>query len=183
MRFLRIIPRAVDIFRASFLWIIPLTVAIDQASKFIVRGSMTLYQPEPVLGNFFRLTYIHNPGAAFGLNMGSPLLHTAFAFLALGVLIYLYRSLTANERLLRLALCLVLGGAVGNIIDRLYLGKVVDFFDFGLGDLRWPIFNFADSFVTVGVLLLILGYSRHEKTDSSPGQPSSPESEEETVRE
>ena len=65
---------------------------------------------------------------------------------------------------------------MGNIIDRLYLGEVVDFFDFGLGDLRWPIFNVADSCVTVGVLLLVLGYSRREKTDA-------PESEEEIVRE
>ena len=166
-----------------FLWIIPLAVAIDQASKFIVRGSMALYQSEPVLGDFFRLTYIHNPGAAFGLNVGSPLLHTAFSILALGILVYLYRSLAANERLLRLALCLVLGGAVGNIIDRLYLGEVIDFFDFGLGDLRWPIFNFADSFVTVGVLLLALGYSRREKTDAHPEQPSSPAPKEEIVQE
>ena len=166
----------------TFLWIIPVAVAIDQASKFIVRSSMTLHQSEPVLGDFFRLTYIHNPGAAFGLNVGSPLLHTAFSILALGILVYLYRSLAENERFLRLALCLVLGGAVGNIIDRLYLGEVVDFFDFGLGDLRWPIFNFADSFVTVGVLLLILGYSRREKTDAHPEQPSSPAPEEEIAR-
>ena len=152
----------------TFLWLIPLAVAIDQASKFIVRGSMALHQPEPVLGDFFRLTYIHNPGAAFGLNVGSPLLHTVFSLLALGILVYLYRSLAANERLLRLALCLVLGGAVGNIIDRLYLGEVVDFFDFGFGNLRWPIFNFADSFVTVGVLLLVLGYSRREKAPAAP---------------
>lgn len=151
----------------TVLWIIPLAVALDQASKLIVRGSMTLYQSEPVLGDFFRLTYIHNPGAAFGLNMGSPFLHTAFSVLALGVLIYLYRSLAAAERLARLALCLVLGGAVGNIIDRLYLGEVVDFFDFGLGDLRWPIFNVADSCVTVGVLLLALGYSRRDKTPAA----------------
>lgn len=151
----------------TFLWIIPLAVALDQASKLIVRGSMTLYQSEPVLGDFFRLTYIHNPGAAFGLNMGSPFLHTAFSVLALGVLIYLYRSLADNERLSRLALCLVLGGAVGNIIDRLYLGEVVDFFDFGLGDLRWPVFNVADSCVTVGVLLLALGYSRRDKTPAA----------------
>ena len=158
----------------TFLWIIPLAVVIDQASKFIVRGSMALHQSEPVLGDFFRLTYIHNPGAAFGLNVGSPLLHTAFSILALGILVYLYRSLTENERLLRLALCLVLGGAVGNIIDRLYLGEVVDFFDFGLGDLRWPIFNFADSFVTVGVLLLALGYSRREKAPASPAEEAPP---------
>jgi len=166
----------------KFLWIIPLAVAIDQASKLIVRGSMALHQSDPVWGDFFRLTYIHNPGAAFGLNLGSPLLHTAFSFLAFGILVYLYRSLAANERLLRLALCLVLGGAVGNIIDRLYLGAVVDFLDFGFGDLRWPIFNFADSFVTVGVLLLLLGYSRREKTDGCPKQPSSPAPEEETVQ-
>ena len=86
-----------------------------------------------------------------------------------GVLIYLYRSLAEDERLSRLALCLVLGGAVGNIIDRLYLGEVVDFFDFGFGDLRWPIFNVADSCVTVGVLLLALGYSRRDKTPAAPG--------------
>ena len=158
----------------TFLWIIPLAVAIDQASKFIVRGSMVLHQSEPVWGDFFRLTYIHNPGAAFGLNVGSPLLHTAFSFLALGIIVYLYRSLAENERLLRLALCLVLGGAVGNIIDRLYLGEVVDFFDFGLGDLRWPIFNFADSFVTVGVLLLALGYSRREKAPASSTEEAAP---------
>ena len=158
----------------TFLWIIPLAVAIDQASKFIVRGSMTLHQSEPVLGDFFRLTYIHNPGAAFGLNVGSPLLHTILSILALGLLVYLYRSLAANERFLHLALSLVLGGAVGNIIDRLYLGEVVDFFDFGFGDLRWPIFNFADSFVTVGVLLLVLGYSRREKAPASPAEEAAP---------
>ena len=115
--------------------------------------------------------------------MGSPLLHTAFSILALGILIYLYRSLAANERLLRLALCLVLGGAVGNIIDRLYLGEVVDFFDFGLGDLRWPIFNVADSCVTVGVLLLALGYSRRKKTDASKEESAAALPEEEIARE
>ncbi len=68
-----------------------------------------------------------------------------------------------ENRLLRFALTLVLGGALGNIIDRLHLGAVIDFFDFGIGDLRWPIFNFADSFVTVGVFLLALGYTRQKE--------------------
>ena len=102
----------------KFLWIIPLTVAIDQVSKFIVRGSMTLYQSDPVWRDFFRLTYIHNSGAAFGLNMGSPFLHTLVSIAALGVLACLYRGLQQDERLLQTALALVLGGAVGNIIDR-----------------------------------------------------------------
>lgn len=161
----------------KFLWIIPLTVAIDQASKVIVRGSMTLYQSDPVWGDFFRLTYIHNSGAAFGLNMGSPLLHTLVSIGALGVLAYLYRGLQKDERLLQVALALVLGGAVGNIIDRLHLGEVVDFFDFGFGDLRWPIFNFADSFVTVGVILLALGYSRRDEGAAEPSAPSAPDEE------
>lgn len=133
---------------------------------------MSLYQSDPVLGDFFRLTYIHNPGAAFSLNLGSPFLHTVVSIIALGALVYLYRTLTAEERLLRLALCLVLGGAIGNIIDRLYLGAVVDFFDFGFGDLRWPIFNCADSFVTVGVILLAFGYSRRDEAD--PGNKQDP---------
>ena len=150
----------------KYLWIIPLTVAIDQLSKFAVRSTMSLYQSDPVLGDFFRMPYIHNSGAAFGLNMGSSLLHTIVSIVALGFLIYLYRTLAENERLLRFAFCLVLGGAVGNIIDRLYLDAVVDFFDFGFGNLRWPIFNFADSFVTVGVGLLFLGYWRREEADT-----------------
>ena len=166
----------------KFLWIIPLTVVIDQISKFVVRGSMTLYQSDPVLGDFFRLTYIHNSGAAFGLNMGSPLLHTLVSIVALGALVYLYRTLGDDERLLQAALCLVLGGAVGNIIDRLYLGEVVDFFDFGLGGLRWPVFNFADSFVTVGVILLALGYSRRDEEVAAEQTPVSSSPEEEVAR-
>ena len=166
----------------SFLWLIPLTVAVDQASKLIVRYSMSLYQSDPVLGDFFRLTYIHNAGAAFSLNLGSPFLHTAVSIIALGALVSLYRTLTEDERLLRFALCLVLGGAVGNIIDRLYLGAVVDFFDFGFGDLRWPIFNFADSFVTVGVILLALGYSRRDEKVATEQSPVSSSPEEEVAR-
>jgi signal peptidase II len=64
---------------------------------------------------------------------------------------------------MRFSLSLVLGGALGNIVDRLHLGEVVDFFDFGIGDLRWPVFNLADTFVTVGILLLVFAYSRQKK--------------------
>ncbi len=148
------------------LWLVPLTVVIDQVTKIVVQRVMVRGMPVEVLGDFFRLTYIHNPGAAFGLNLGSPLLHTLVSIAALGVLVYLYRTLKPNEQLLRYGFCLVLGGALGNIIDRLYLHEVVDFFDFGFGTLRWPIFNFADSFVTVGVLLLVFGHSRQQEEKS-----------------
>lgn len=152
--------------RLSPLWLVPATIVIDQLTKLVVRHTMVRGLPIEVLGDFFRLTYIHNPGAAFGLNLGSPLLHTVVSIVALGVLVHLYRTLEPEERLLRFGLSLVLGGAVGNIIDRVYLHEVVDFFDFGLGNLRWPIFNFADIFVTVGVFLLFWGYSRNDAAEA-----------------
>ena len=145
----------------KILWLIPATLLIDQASKRIVETTMTLQRDSiPVLGDFFRITYIQNQGAAFGLNLGSPILHTIISIVALGALVWLYWTLPNNGRLLRVALVLVFGGAVGNIIDRFRLGAVIDFFDFGIGTLRWPVFNFADSFVTIGIGLLALGYSR-----------------------
>ena len=111
-------------------------------------------------------------GAAFGLNLGSPLIHTVVSIAALALLVYLFRTLPVGARLLRIALAMVLGGALGNIVDRIRLEKgVVDFFAFGLGEQwRWPVFNVADSFVTVGVILLAIGYSRQDKIGAPPGQ-------------
>ncbi len=142
------------------LWLFPIIIILDQVTKVVVERTMILYQSISVLGGFFQLTYIHNAGAAFGLNIGSPLVHTLFSLVALGVLGWLWRTAPVDALLLRYALVVVLGGAVGNIIDRVRLGKVIDFFDFGFGDLRWPIFNVADSAVTVGVFLLIIAYGR-----------------------
>ena len=154
----------------KIFWIIPITLVVDQASKVFVEREMTLYSPShPILGNLFRLTYIQNKGAAFGLDLGSPMLHTIVSIAALGVLIWMFLKLPREDLMLRLALVLVLGGALGNIIDRIRLNAVIDFFDVGIGTLRWPVFNFADSFVTVGIVLLALGYSRRTP-DSHPGE-------------
>ena len=156
------------------LWLVPVALILDQASKFIVEQNLSRTGPSvPVLGNFFRLTYIHNPGAAFGLNIGSPHLHTLISILALGILIWLFWTLPKDDRLLRVGLALVLGGAVGNIIDRFRLGEVIDFLDVGIGTLRWPVFNFADSFVTVGIGLLALGYVR--KKEEAPADQDGPQ--------
>ena len=155
--------------------------------------------PVEVLGDFFRLTYIHNPGAAFGLNLGSPLLHTVVSVVALGVLVYLYRTMKPEERLLRFGLSLVLGGAVGNIIDRVYLHEVVDFFDFsgpwfgvefplpgalssvesiftpaylldGRLGLGFPyVFNIADAGITIGAILLLVDQFLLKRHDSDAG--------------
>ena len=158
--------------------IIPVALVVDQVSKVIVEGKMSLYSSShPIIGDFFRLTYIQNRGAAFGLNLGSPLLHTIVSIVALGVLVWMFWKMPREDVLLRFALALVLGGALGNIVDRIRLNAVIDFFDVGIGTLRWPIFNFADSFVTIGIGLLALGYYRRpQDTHLEEAPPVEPES-------
>jgi signal peptidase II len=151
----------------DLLWA-PAALLLDQLTKLIVVGSLTPYSPVPVFGEIVRLTYIHNRGAAFGLTLGGPVVHTLVAVAALGLLGWMFTTLPRQARLQRSALAMVLGGAVGNIVDRIRLHEVIDFVDVGFGDLRWPVFNVADSFVTVGVLLLALTYSRvTESADAS----------------
>jgi len=152
------------------LWLVPFILIVDQTSKHIVQRTMPRGESIEVLGDFFRITYIHNSGAAFGLNLGSPLLHTLVSIAALGALVWLFWTVPRKNRLMRFCLTLVLGGALGNIIDRIHLREVVDFFDFGIGSLRWPVFNFADSFVTIGILLLAFAYSRQKKGPSPEEQ-------------
>ncbi len=158
----------------NWLWLAPLILALDQATKWLVAGSMVESESIPVLGDFFRLTFIHNRGAAFGIDVGSPLLHLLFSLVALGALGWMFHTAPPEARLLRCSLSMVLGGALGNIVDRVRIGKVIDFFDFGLGDLRWPVFNVADTFVTIGIFLLILTYSRQPGPQTSAPDPQPP---------
>lgn len=158
----------------NWLWLAPLILALDQATKWLVAGSMAESESIPVLGDFFRLTFIHNRGAAFGIDVGSPLLHLLFSLVALGALGWMFHTAPLEARLLRCSLSMVLGGALGNIVDRVRLEKVIDFFDFGLGDLRWPVFNVADTFVTIGICLLILTYSRQPEPRTPAPDPQPP---------
>ena len=141
-------------------------IAIDQATKLVVQANLRLYDPVPVLGEFFRLTYIYNPGAAFGLHLG-PWSRIVFSILALGasVMLYLmYRSTPWSDRMRLVAICMVTGGAIGNLIDRLRSSRgVIDFFDVGMAGFRWPVFNVADIGVTVGALLLAVSLWREEQ--------------------
>jgi len=153
---------------SAVLWIVPAALLLDQVTKQIALHTLYPHSPVPLLGDVLRLTLIHNRGAAFGLTIGGPLVHTAVAVGALGLLAWMYLGLPPGARLQRGALALVLGGALGNIADRVRLREVVDFIDVGLSaeGWRWPVFNVADSCVTVGVLLLLLSYSRQKR--SSP---------------
>ncbi len=142
----------------KWLWLSLLAVILDQASKLVIDSSMQLYESIPVMP-FFNLTYVHNTGAAFSfLSDAGGWQRWAFAGLALGISIVIAVWLTKlqkHETLLAVALSLILGGAVGNLIDRLAYGYVIDFLDVYYGNWHWPAFNIADSAITLGVALML----------------------------
>lgn len=135
-----------------------LALVLDQVSKLLVDSTMQLYQSIPLLP-FFKLTYVHNTGAAFSfLSEAGGWQRWFFAGLALviSVVIAVWLSrLEKHETLLAVALSLILGGAVGNLIDRLAYGYVIDFLDVYYGTWHWPAFNIADSAITLGVVLML----------------------------
>ena len=146
-----------------------LVVLCDQATKFLVREYLQLSQSVPAEG-FFRITHTYNTGSAFGLFQGqnTPLIVVAFA--GIFILGMIYRSQRPPSNLLRLSLGLQIGGAVGNLTDRLLFGHVTDFLDVG----AWPIFNLADSSIVVGLVLLAWvflkpGRRRAETSVDGPG--------------
>lgn len=147
-------------------------VALDALTKYIVQQTLVLYHPVPVLGEFFRLTYIYNPGAAFGLHLGS---YSRYIFLTLTVvavvvLFLWYRSTPIDDRLRLIAISSVTGGAIGNLIDRVRSHRgVVDFLDVGIGAVRWPVFNIADIAVTTGAILLAISLWQEEQRLEADG--------------
>jgi len=157
------------------LWIAGVALLLDQITKIWVMDAMALYESIPVIGSFFKLTYIHNPGAVFGWRLGGKYLHMALMLGALVFVCVMLWRLPKDAKWPAVALSLVLGGAIGNLIDRVRFGVVIDFLDFGFGDTRWWIFNLADTWVSVGTVLLLLTYSMQpsEETDTDAAQNSS----------
>jgi signal peptidase II len=142
-----------------------LVVALDQATKFLVLNRMYLNESIPLLPDFIYFTYIQNPGTAFGfLSNLEPLIRIPFfiaATLAATFIVYMYQKLLAHERILtRIALGLVWGGALGNLVDRLLYGKVVDFIEMRYYEYQWfpYIFNVADACITVGLTYLFFEF-------------------------
>ncbi|MCG8605405.1 signal peptidase II [bacterium] len=130
-------------------------VLLDQVTKLLVRFNLEYAKSYEIVGNFVRFTYIENPGMAFGIQFGGQIFFTLFASLAT-IIIFIYIIKAREEKIsLRLALAMILGGAIGNLIDRFMYGKVVDFVDVGVDTTRWPIFNVADSAVTVSMIMMI----------------------------
>ncbi len=139
------------------LWMVAvLTIIADQGSKVFVAKRMELGQSIPVLGNFFRITFIRNAGGAFGIFLGGGWFYLLASILAIILIFFYLRKMSAGYLWSRISLALILGGALGNLIDRVRYGMVIDFLDFGIGRLRWPVFNLADAAVTVGVAVFLV---------------------------
>lgn len=143
------------------IYIIPilcigLLVALDQITKFIVRTSFALYESHPLIKNVFHLTYIQNTGIAWGMFKNGRTIFLILTVLVLLVCACFYAKIPQNKRFTPIRVCLVflVSGAIGNMIDRISLRYVVDFFDFRL--INFPIFNVADIYVTVSMIVLIL---------------------------
>jgi signal peptidase II len=150
-------------------------VAADQFTKlWAERALVPRHTPHDVLGEVLRFTLTYNPGAAFGMHLGqaSRWIFMALTVLIVGFLVRLYRSLPDAERALRLAIAAVIGGAIGNFIDRVRSPEgVVDFIDVGVGDVRFWTFNLADAAVSVGAACLVLLLWRFEARLQAAGVP------------
>jgi signal peptidase II len=137
-----------------------IVLVLDQLTKIWVRATFQLYETVPVIDGLFHFTYVHNPGGAFGmLRDADESIRIPFflivSVIAVGALILFVRDLPTELRVLQFALGLVLGGALGNLIDRVWFGHVTDFLDVFWGSYHWPAFNIADSGISVGIVILL----------------------------
>jgi len=143
------------------VWPALAVVLLDQLSKFAILHSLRVYESIPVLNGFFNLVHIRNRGMAFGI-MNRQDVDLPFYFLlaatigAIILLVFWFFRLKQGPSRMILGLSLILGGAIGNLIDRLRFGEVIDFLDFYVGPYHWPAFNVADSAITVGTFLVAI---------------------------
>ncbi|HYB98458.1 MAG TPA: signal peptidase II [Candidatus Limnocylindrales bacterium] len=144
-----------------------LIFVVDQWAKSRIVSEFQLGESRPVIPDFFSLTHVRNRGGAFGLLADLPpiygqLLFVVFAMVTVALLAWMLRRTPRQDFSQRLALTSVIGGAIGNLYDRIRFGEVVDFLDVYVGAWHWPAFNVADSFITIGVVLLFWGAVRPE---------------------
>ncbi len=137
--------------------IVVAVVAVDQFSKYLVASKMDVGQSIPLIDNFLAITYVRNPGAAFGLFPYRTVFFIIVTLVVMGMIIYYYRVLPAGYTLLRLGLALQLGGALGNLIDRVRNVSVIDFIDIKFFP---PIFNMADTAIVLGVIIFLFAFWR-----------------------
>jgi len=141
-------------------------VAADQWTKAWATRTLAYHQPVDLIGEFVRLTYTRNSGVAFGIGAGLPFPYYLFSIAAVIAIVFLFARQRVTGIGRQIALALILGGAIGNLIDRLSTGEVVDFIEIGWGRWHWPVFNVADSAVTVGVVLFALTWPQRRAPDA-----------------
>ncbi len=156
------------------LLIVIFVLILDQATKYIARTTLDLGQSVHVIGRFFMLTYVENPGMAFGIRFDNTFVFLAMSLVAAGLVFYYFHKLREEAWPLQLAMALIAAGAIGNLADRFIRGSVVDFFDFEFWDVtlpgfhflglnfpgyhmtRWPVFNIADMAVSSGMIIIFI---------------------------
>jgi len=145
--------------RTKFVLPCILVVLVDQASKYAISRLVPLGRSVRIFGDSVRFIHVHNPGAVFSIPVG-PYFPYIVGVACILLFIFSVRKRSA-------LLSLILGGAIGNLIDRIRIQAVIDFIDIGIGNLRWPAFNVADSCITIGVIILIIIQLRHKQKDSN----------------
>jgi len=157
--------------RRVFVWAALVTILLDLVTKLIAEATLLRTPGIPVFGDWFQLRLVYNQGAAFGLHVGpySRWIFFAVALIAVFVLTRMSRTSPVGDRFRQLALGLVAGGAIGNLIDRVRSPRgVVDFLDVGIGSLRWPTFNVADIAVSCGAIALAISLWREDARRPEP---------------
>ncbi len=162
--------------RPFYLFSFLVLVFLDQATKLTVAAHFMEGESQNLIGDYLRLTYVRNPGAAFSLSFGGPQIMFAMTVFVIALLVYLYVKGSVRPQTIpgKIALLLVFAGAVGNLIDRCRLFEVIDFIEMGIGRYRWPVYNFADIYITFGTILLFLSYATGREP-AGEVQPPAPE--------
>ena len=149
-------------------------LALDQWTKHLATAALAGRPPVSLIGDFVKLTYALNSGVAFSLGAGTRFPFWLFSIAAALVILWLFARGRVVRLGQRIALALILGGALGNLVDRVTSGLVVDFIEVGIGRYRWPVFNVADSAVTIGVVLFVLSGSSPPRSTPSQEQVADP---------
>lgn len=152
--------------------IVGAVVTLDLITKLWIQRSFRLYEQVEVIGDYVRLTFIYNPGAAFGIHVGeySRVVFLVLSLVALVALIAMYWTTPVRDRVRLWSIALICGGALGNLIDRVRSPRgVVDFLDVGVGSMRWPVFNVADMAVTIGAVLLAISLWQEDNQPREDG--------------
>ncbi len=134
---------------------------LDQVTKFLVISALPLHSVREIIPGVFNLVHVRNPGAAFSILAGaSPAwrhgLLVGLTLFVLAIILFAYGKVPASDRWTRTAYSLITGGALGNLVDRIRIGEVIDFVDVHVGSAHWPAFNVADSAISVGAVLLVV---------------------------